>query len=95
MTEHFATTVHNVLNLTRGDSATPPDASDRRVIRRLAEWVACQRNNPFTDHTLPQMLAIDFADATLAWVDDPTDASKIAGFRNARTYLLESLTENE
>ena len=38
--------------------------------------MARQRNSPFVDHTWPQLLAIDFADAALAWVADPTDREK-------------------
>ena len=88
MTDHSATHVHNLLNAAKSyDGSTPPEPSDVGLIRRLAEWIACQRNNPFEDHTLPQLLAIDFADATLAWLEDPT--TKGAGFCNARTALLE------
>ncbi|HEY2502993.1 MAG TPA: hypothetical protein VGI68_16670 [Mycobacterium sp.] len=91
MIDHFATNVHALLNATKGyEGGEIPEASDGRHIRRLAEWVACQRDNPFVNHTLPQLLAIDFADATLAWVDDPTSDAKIAGFRNARTAFLDS-----
>ena len=94
MTDHFATNVHALLIATEGDGR-PPEPSDARHIRRLAAWVACQRDNPFVDYTLPQLLAIDFADATLAWVDDPASEPKLAGFRNARIALLDSLTNSE
>jgi hypothetical protein len=53
--------------------------------------VAIQRDNPFVDHSLPQLLAIDFAEATVAWLDDPTSSPKIAGFKKARAELVEPL----
>jgi hypothetical protein len=91
MTDHFAVNVHARLNATKDIGATPPEPSDGRYIYRIATFVACQRDNPFVDRTLPQLLAIDFADASLAWVDDPTSEPKVAGFRDARTALLQSL----
>lgn len=95
MTDQFAVTVHNLLNATRGLSDKVLDESQGRVIRRLADWVAIQRDNPFKDFTLPQLLAIDFADATLAWLDDPTSRPEIAQFKNTRLALLQSLQDDD
>jgi hypothetical protein len=95
MTDHFASNVHALVNATKDHGATPPEPSDGRHIRRLAEWVATQHNNPFVNFTLPQLLAIDFAEATLAWLDDPTSSPKIAGFKDSRLALLQSLHDDE
>ena len=95
MIDHFSSNVHALLKATNGYGAMVPEPSDGRHIRRLAAWVAIQRDNPFEDHTLPQMLAIDFAEATLAWLDDPTSNPKVATFKQTRSDLLQSLQDDE
>jgi len=92
MTDQFSSNVHALVNATKGHGAVPPEPSDARHIRRLAEPVAIQRDNPFVvGHTLPQLLAIDFAEATLAWLDDPTSGAEVARFRSTRSALLQAL----
>ena len=93
MTDHFWANVHMLLNLTKDLGPTAPDPSDGRVIRRVADLVAVQRTNPFEDQTLPQLLAIDFAEATLAWLDAPADQA--ARFKKTRLDLLQTLGVDE
>lgn len=93
MTDHFAANVHALVNATKGHGAAAPKPSDARYIRRLAEWVAVQRSIPFVDLTPTQLLAIDFADAILAWLDDPASGARTARFTSARRELLESLAD--
>jgi hypothetical protein len=94
MTDQFSSNVHALVNATKDHGATPPEPSDARHIRRLANPVATQRNNPFVNFTMPQLLAIDFAEATLAWLDDPTNKNEIARFRSTRLALLQALHDD-
>ncbi len=91
MTDRFAANVHALINATKDCDGTAPEPSDARHIRRLANWIATQRTNPFVDYTLPQLLAIDFADQTLAWLDNPADYAR---FEKARLDLFQSLQDD-
>lgn len=91
MIDHFALETHALLNATKGYGPAIPDKSTRRHINRIASFIACQHNNPFVDHTFPQLLAIDFAQATLRWLEDPENKTRIVEFIQARFDLLQSL----
>jgi hypothetical protein len=53
-----------------------PDAEIVRPVIRQAEFIYCQRNNPFRDFTGPQLLVVDLAAEFLRWLPDFTNPDR-------------------
>jgi hypothetical protein len=64
--------------------ATIANDPDTLAVSELASDLACQRSCPLYDHTLPQLLLWDVADAWLAWIADPLNPDRQEELQAAR-----------
>jgi hypothetical protein len=60
---------------------------DTLAVSELAADLACQRSNPLFDHTLPQLLLWDAADAWLAWLAAPVNSETQEQLMTARASV--------
>jgi len=94
MTDHLAATTLNFLQALKGVRVTEPPPPDRvRLITDLAQWLACQRNNPFRVDTITDLALWGHADAVLAWLADPSDRRRQADFVDAQTFYGDCLAD--
>ncbi|HZU46172.1 MAG TPA: hypothetical protein VFA16_02765 [Mycobacterium sp.] len=60
------------------------------VLARIAAFVACQRGRPFTPVTSAELLAINFAEDVLAWLQNPASAVLRDKWVASRAVLLDA-----
>ncbi|OBF58744.1 hypothetical protein A5787_22585 [Mycobacterium sp. 852002-50816_SCH5313054-b] len=71
------------------------DDSEKAKVRTVigqAEWFRDQRNSPFADLTLPQLLVIDLGDSFLRWCADRTNNERLAEMFDCR-WSIEALDD--
>lgn len=65
--------------------------ADVRHVGRLAEFLACQRNNPFIDHDACDVALWDLSDSVCRWSAAPGDGERLEAVRAAQAAFMRAV----